>query len=52
MRLVQAADGLVLTRRLAVAHAQVALDSIADLRDSEARTSLAALARVVLSRSR
>lgn len=52
VRLVQAADGLVLTRRLAVAHAQVALDSIADLRDSEARTSLAALARVVLSRSR
>ena len=29
-----------------------AIHSIADLRDSEARTSLAALARVVLSRSR
>ena len=52
VRMVAAADGLVLTRRLAMAHAQVALDSIADLSDSPARTSLAALVRFVVSRTR
>lgn len=49
---VAAADGIVLTRKLAVAHAQVAVDAIAGLAPSPARTALAALASRVLTRSR
>ena len=49
---VQASEGVLLTRRLAVAHAQLALDAVAGLAGSPARTGLAALARVVISRHR
>jgi geranylgeranyl pyrophosphate synthase len=52
VRSVEAAGGVLLTRRLAVAHAQLALDAVAGLACSPARTGLAALARVVLSRKR
>lgn len=50
LRFVTAADGLTATRRLAIAHGQLALDALQDLRPSAARTGLAALVSKVLSR--
>ncbi len=52
LQAVEAVDGIALTRKLAVAHAQVALDSISILSASPARTALAALASRVLTRNR
>jgi geranylgeranyl pyrophosphate synthase len=52
LQAVRAADGMALTRRLALAHGQLALDAIAGLADSPARTALAALVSKVLNRSR
>ncbi len=49
---VSAADGVALTRKLAVAHAQMALSSIHSLSESPAKTALAALASRVLNRTR
>ena len=49
---VQAAGGVEDTRQLAVAHAQYALDQIAPLAPSPARSALAALAVKVIDRSR
>ena len=48
---VTAADGMALTRRLAFAHGQLALDSISGLAASPARTALAALVSLVLNRT-
>lgn len=50
LRHVLETDGLAQTRRLAVAHGQMALDAIAHLTDSDAKTALAALVSRVLSR--
>lgn len=52
VRTVQASDGILLTRRLAIAHINMALEAIAPLADSPARTALASLCRVVLTRKR
>jgi hexaprenyl-diphosphate synthase len=52
VRLVAAADGLAATRRLAVAHGQLALDALSVLAPSAERTALAALVSVVLGRTR
>ena len=51
VRLVAAADGLTATRRLALAHGQMALDALNVLAPSAARTALAALVSRVLSRT-
>jgi hexaprenyl-diphosphate synthase len=51
VRLVAAADGLAATRRLAVAHGQLALDALTTLSPGAARTALAALVSAVLQRS-
>ena len=48
---IKASGGMALTRRLAVAHAQLALKAIEPLEDSPARTALAALVGRVLARS-
>ena len=52
LKMVSAADGLTATRRLAVAHGQLALSTIAGLHPSPARTAMAALVSRVLSRTR
>jgi len=52
VRTVQASDGILLTRRLAIAHINMALEAIAPLADSPARTALASLCRVVLTRKK
>jgi len=52
LRCVAAADGLSATRRLAVAHGQLALAALDALAPSPERTALAALVSNVLSRSR
>lgn len=52
LRLVAAADGLTATRRLALAHGQMALGALEELQDSRARTALAAVVSRVLSRTR
>lgn len=52
LQAVAASDGIALTRKLAIAHCQVALDSIAILNDSPAKTALASLASKVLNRNR
>ena len=52
LRFVAAADGLAATRRLAVAHGQLALDALDVLAPSPARTALASLVSIVLSRSK
>lgn len=52
LRFVAAADGLTATRRLAIAHGQLALDELAVLAPSPARTALAALVSRVLNRTR
>lgn len=52
LRFVAAADGLTATRRLAIAHGQLALDALAELAPSTERTALAALVSKVLNRSR
>jgi geranylgeranyl pyrophosphate synthase len=49
---IQAAGGMALTRKLAVAHGQLALDAIKPLVDSPARTALASMVSKILSRSR
>jgi geranylgeranyl pyrophosphate synthase len=49
---VEAADGLALTRMLAIAHGNMALAAIKPLAPSPARTALAALVQRVLSRDR
>ena len=49
---VAAAGGVALTRRLAIAHGQLALAAISELRDSPARTALAALVGTVVTRTR
>jgi geranylgeranyl pyrophosphate synthase len=51
LRFVAAADGLAATRRLAVAHGQLALDALTVLAPGPARTALAALVSAVLQRS-
>ncbi len=51
LELVAAADGMALTRRLAVAHGQLALNALECLAPSPARTALAALVSTVLNRS-
>lgn len=48
---IKATGGMALTRRLAIAHGQLALDAIAILEDSPARTALASLVSRVLSRT-
>lgn len=50
LKCVAAADGLTATRRLAVAHGQMAVDALSTLRPSAARTALASLVTRVLSR--
>lgn len=52
LRFVSAADGLAATRRLAIAHGQLALNAIAQLGPSPARSALAALVVRVLTRNR
>lgn len=52
LRFVAAADGLSATRRLAIAHGQLALEALAVLAPSPQRTALASLVSVVISRSR
>lgn len=52
LQFVQAADGLRATRRLAIAHGQMALRAIETLEPSPARTALAALILRVLSRDK
>ena len=52
LKAVNEINGIGLTRKLAVAHAQVAIDSIANLQSSPARTALASLATKVLTRNR
>ena len=52
LRLVAAADGLTATRRLAIAHGQMALAALEELQDSSARTALAAIVSRILSRTR
>ena len=52
LRCVAAADGLAATRRLAVAHGQLALDALTVLSPGPARTALAALVSAVLQRTR
>lgn len=49
---IQAAGGMALTRKLAVAHGQLALDALKPLADSPARTALASMVSKILSRSR
>ena len=49
---IKESGGMLLTRRLAFAHAQLALDAIQPLADSPARTALAALVSRVINRSR
>lgn len=49
--LVQRADGLQRTRALAIAHAQLALTALDDIRPSEYRTALAGLASRIVQRS-
>ncbi len=51
LRGIKATGGMALTRRLAVAHGQLALDALSALGDSPARTALAALVSKVLSRT-
>jgi hexaprenyl-diphosphate synthase len=46
------ANGLLLTRRLAIAHGQLALNSLSELHPSPAKTALAALVSRVLNRTR
>lgn len=48
---IAATGGMALTRRLAIAHGQLALDAVAVLQDSPARTALAALVSKVLNRT-
>jgi len=50
VRLVADAGGLAATRRLAVAHGQLALDALTALSPGPARTALAALVAAVLQR--
>lgn len=50
LKFVYAAEGLKATRRLAVAHGQMALDALEALADSPAKTALAALVTKVLNR--
>jgi hypothetical protein len=52
LRFVAAADGLAATRRLAIAHGQLALDALAVLAPSPERTALASLVSRVLNRSK
>jgi geranylgeranyl pyrophosphate synthase len=52
LKMVAAADGLTATRRLAIAHGQLALNAIASLHPSPARTAMAAIVSRVLSRTR
>jgi len=52
LRFVAAADGLRATRRLAIAHGQMALRAIEVLEPSPARTALAALVMRVLARDK
>jgi geranylgeranyl pyrophosphate synthase len=47
---VHAANGLASTRRLALAHGQMAVDALNELSPSPARTALAALVTKVLNR--
>ncbi len=49
---IQASGGMALTRRLALAHGQLALQAIAPLADSPARTALASMVSKVLSRKK
>lgn len=51
LKYVAAADGITATRRLAVAHAQCALDAISELQPGAARTALAALVTKVINRN-
>jgi geranylgeranyl pyrophosphate synthase len=50
LQYVAAADGLTATRRLALAHGQMAVNALEALRPSPARTALASLVTKVLSR--
>lgn len=52
LQCITASDSLALTRRLAVAHGNMALDAIKGFADSPARTALAALVSKVLNRDR
>lgn len=52
LRFVAAADGLTATRRLAIAHGQMALQALEVLEPSPARTALAALVTRVLARDK
>jgi len=52
LQLIADADGLAATRRLAIAHGQMALDALDVLAPSPARTALAALVSRVLDRER
>ncbi len=49
---IHASGGMALTRRLALAHGQLALDAIAPLADSPARTALASMVGKVLNRKK
>ena len=49
---IHAAGGMALTRQLALAHGQLALDAIAPLTDSPARTALASMVSKVLNRKK
>lgn len=52
LRCITASDSLALTRRLAIAHGNMALDAIKTLAPSPARTALASLVSKVLNRDR